>query len=80
MKLRTDRVWNDRIREGTWVHVGLGERVEQANLRWYGHVMRMDKSRYPRTVHKPVVPEGRPKGRPRKTWMNGVDKAFRDRG
>ena len=75
-----DRVRNSRIREETGVEIGLGERVEQANLRWYGHVMRMDRSRYPRKVLESTVPGVRPRGRPRKGWVEGVNEAIRARG
>ena len=75
-----DRVRNSRIREETGVEIGLGERVEQANLRWYGHVMRMDRSRYPRKVMESTVPGARVRGRPRKGWVEGVCDAIRARG
>ena len=75
-----DRVRNNRVRERAGVQWGLGERVEQANLRWYGHVMRMDESRYPRKVLESSVVGERARGRPRKTWMNGVEDAIKARG
>ena len=34
----------------------LREKVEQANLMWFGHVMGMDESRYPQRIHELIVP------------------------
>ena len=53
------------------------ERVEQASLRWYGHVIRMDRSRYPRKVMESMVPGVRARGRPRKGWEEDVYDAIR---
>ena len=56
-----DRVRNDWIQEGTGVKMKLGERIEQANLRWYGHVRRMDEGRHPRRMEESEVPGKRTK-------------------
>ncbi len=67
---RRDRMRNERIR---WE---LSERpiletVGEGRLRWYGHVKRIEDTRYPRKMLQ-WIPEGRrPQGRPRKRWMEG---------
>ena len=75
-----DRVRNERIREQTGVQMRMGERAEQARLRCYGHVMRMDEGRYVRKIHESSMPGVRPRGRPRKRWLDGVYEAIKARG
>ena len=75
-----DRIRNERIRERTGVQMRLGERAEQAILRWYGHVKRMGENRYAWRILESCVPGVRPRGRPRKRWMEGVNEAIRSRG
>ena len=56
------------------------EFVERGQLRWYGHVKRMDDSRYPRKYLE-WKPDGRrPVGRPRKRWLENIDASLRKRG
>ena len=40
--MKFDIIRDCRFCERAGVLIGLGERVEQATLGWYGHVMRMD--------------------------------------
>lgn len=47
---RLDRVRNERVRQMTGVQCSIGEGAEQAVLRWYGHVMRMDEGRYAQKI------------------------------
>ena len=54
--------------------------VEEARLKWYGHVIRMREGRIPRRYLQ-WKPEGRrPIGRSCKRWLDGVDEAVRRRG
>ena len=55
----------------------MGERAEQARLRWYGHVMRMDDGRYARKISESSMQGVRPRGRPRKRWVDGVYDAIK---
>jgi hypothetical protein len=46
--------------------------IEKKILQWYGHVKRMSEERIT-TLNMEWIPEERRKrGRPRKTWMEGV--------
>lgn len=56
------------------------EFVERNQLRWYGHVMRMEEERYPAKFYQ-WKPRGRsPVGRPRKRRSDGVREAIEARG
>ncbi len=47
-------------------------RVREARLRWYGHTMRSDEDSVARSVLR-LDPGGRrPRGRPKKRWMDSV--------
>ena len=56
------------------------EEIERDNLRWYGHVMRMDEERKPKKYLKWTPRGKRPAGRPRRRWIEGVEKAMDRRG
>ena len=76
---RWDRVRNVQIREDLNVTALLDE-IERRKLQWYGHVMRMEEGRCPKK-YLDWRPQGkRPVGRPRKRWIEGVEKAVRRRG
>jgi hypothetical protein len=49
---------------------------EKKRLQWYGHVKRMPEERKPKLILKCVPAERRKRGRPRKTWMEGVHAAM----
>ncbi|XP_076037279.1 uncharacterized protein LOC143022795, partial [Oratosquilla oratoria] len=71
---RFDHIRNDAISQELEVE-GIFEIVERAQLRWFGHVKRMDQERTAKT------PTGkRPVGRPRKRWIKNIDDGLRRRG
>ena len=55
-------------------------RVEQKVLKWFGHVERMDDSRFARRVMIAALNGGRVRGRPRFGWMEGGLGQQRDDG
>jgi hypothetical protein len=46
--------------------------IERKRLQWYGHVKRMQDYRLPKLIMEWKPGERRKRGRPRKTWMEGV--------
>lgn len=76
---KRDKMRNTRIREDLKVPPLL-EFIEKRRLQWFGHVKRMPQARYP-NKYLAWRPEGkRPVGRPRKRWLDCVDKSLRKRG
>ena len=54
--------------------------IERNQLRWYGHVMRMDENRQPVKFYKWTPAGKRPVGRPRKRWKEAIHDALVARG
>jgi hypothetical protein len=53
--------------------------IERKRLQWYGHVKRMQEERIPKLIMEWILKERRKRGRPRKTWMEGVRAAMKTR-
>jgi hypothetical protein len=53
--------------------------IERKRLQWYGHVKRMQEERLPKLIMEWILGERRKRGRPRKTWMEGVRAAMTTR-
>ncbi|XP_045464709.1 uncharacterized protein LOC123673965 [Harmonia axyridis] len=75
---RTERIRNERIREIMGVKSNIVNDIRTKQLIWFGHVQRMPDNRIPKKIFK-WTPQGRRRrGRPRKSWREGVDKEMRD--
>jgi len=53
--------------------------IEQKRLQWYGHVKRTPEERIPKLIMDWIPRERKKRGRPRKTWMEGVQAAMTTR-
>jgi len=53
--------------------------LERKRLQWYGHVKRMQEERLPKLIMEWIPGERGKRGRPRKTWMEGVRAAMKTR-
>jgi hypothetical protein len=53
--------------------------IERKMLQWYGHVKRMQEERLPKLIMEWIPGERRKRGRPRKTWIEGVREAMKTR-
>ena len=53
--------------------------IEQKRLQWHGHVKRMPEERMPKLIMDWIPRDRRKRGRPRKTWMEGVQAAMTTR-
>src|SRR5699024_1416738 len=69
---RRDRVRNVVVRENLNIESLLLE-VERAQLRWFGHVLRMPHERTVRRILNAVPSSRRPVGRPPIRWMDQVE-------
>jgi hypothetical protein len=52
--------------------------IEKKRLQWYGHVKRMPQERIPKLIMEWIPWERRNRGRPRKTWLEGVTTSSHD--
>ena len=50
--------------------------MEKKRLQWYGHIKRMSEERILKLIMERIRQERRKSGRPRKTWMEGVQTAM----
>jgi hypothetical protein len=53
--------------------------IERKRLQWYGHGKRMQEERIPKLIMEWIPGKRRKRGRPRKTWMEGVRAAMKTR-
>jgi hypothetical protein len=66
-KTRRDKIRNETIRKNLGVPP-LQIEIEESQLRWAGHVLRMGKERIVWKVFEAKAQVRRPVGRPRQTW------------
>ena len=80
-KSRMERVKNEDIKEimGVKGKPDIIVIIEQKRLQRYGHVKRMPEERIPKLIMDWIPREGRERGRPRKTWIEGVQAAMTTR-
>lgn len=73
---RLDCVRNEEVKREIGIEGSIMEAVERKRLIWYGHVERMSDERLPKQVMK-YMPRGyRRRGRPKKSWNEGIRKAM----
>jgi hypothetical protein len=54
--------------------------INTRQLKWYGHVQRMEEGRLPKQVMKWSPPGRRKRGRPRLTWVEGIRGLMGEKG
>lgn len=77
-KTRYDRVRNEDIREITKQEL-IKTEMENRQLSWYGHIMRMDRNRLVKKVLETGRMGKRKRGRPRKTWIEEIEQIGKNR-
>ena len=72
---------NEEIKEilGVKRKLDIIDSIEERRLQWYGHVRRMPEERIAKLIMEWIPRERRKRGRPRKTWMEGVQAAMTTR-
>jgi hypothetical protein len=78
-KTRRDRIRNKIIRDIVGVQSIKGY-VERSQFSWYSHVNRIDDKRIVKRVYEVRGTGKRPRGRPRKTWKEGLQEVTRKKG
>ena len=74
-----DRVPNKELRERLGI-VDITSLLQQNRLRWYGHVLRKDDNDWVKKCMVYEVVGSRPRGRPKMTWLEVVQKDCKVRG
>src|SRR5215510_269246 len=77
-KSRMEKIENERIKEimGVKGKPDIIDIIEKKILQWYGHIKRMPEERIPKLIMEWKPEERRKRGRPRKTWMEGLQAAM----
>ncbi|XP_012228171.2 uncharacterized protein [Linepithema humile] len=76
---RKDRIQNEEVRRRMGIDGTLYDDIERMQLIWYGHVQRMGEERLPKKIMKWVPQQRCKRGRPKKTWKEGVVRAMSTR-
>jgi hypothetical protein len=78
---RMERIKNEHMEEtmGIKGKQDIIDIVEKKRLKWYGHVKRILEERIPKVIMEWIPLEKRKRGRPRKTWIEGVQAAMATR-
>ena len=78
-KTRRDRIRHERIRDGL-KQKSVDEILQKRQLKWFGHVVRMDERRTPRQIMDARMEGRRGRGRPRKLYMDKIEDIARKTG
>ena len=76
---RKDRIINVNIRQQIGLEETVIKEIEQNQLTWYGHVLRMAEGRLPKIALKWITKQKRARGRLKKNWVEGIKKAMNER-
>jgi hypothetical protein len=69
---RRDKIRNEVIRARLNMKQDIVRRIQHRRLRYYGHIERMNESRYPKIAMYGYVHGQRSRGRPKKRWMDMI--------
>ena len=78
-KTRRDRVRNNIIREEVG-QTAIQEHIKKKELRWFGHLNRLDENRIPRKVFEARTEGTRTRGRPRMEWEKYITDIAKEKG
>ena len=77
---RKDKIRNNIIKQKMNVTRSLLEDIKTKQLKWYGHVQRMEQGRLPKKVMKWSPPGRRKRGRPKLTWAEEIRGLMGEKG
>ena len=67
-----DKIRNNRIRQSLDLNHTIIDRVNHRRMKLFGHIQRMNSTRYPKILMEANIAEKRPKGRPAKRWTDCI--------
>ena len=77
---RKDKIRNTIIKQKMNITRSLVDDIETKQLQWYGHVSIMEEGRLPKEVMKWRPPGRRKRGRPKRTWADGIRGLMGEKG
>ena len=77
---RRDRCRNEDVRRELGVTRDVVNEIRHRRLGYFGHVVRMSQSRMPNLLLYGRVRGNRPRGRPKKRWLDGIGEDCRIAG
>ena len=72
----TDRVSNVEVRARTGQEIAENT-VRKRRMKWYGHIARLNKERWPSIVQNWKPTGRRPADRPKQRWMDNIEKQLK---
>lgn len=75
-----DRVKNEDIRVRMKAENTIMDTINENQLKWYGHLCRMEGERLPQKVWKWIPAERNKRGRPRRKWIKNITTEMERRG
>jgi len=69
---RRDRIRNKEVCDRIGLLQDVANRIHQRRMQYFGHVQRMDHTRYPKLALHGYVDGTRRQGRPKKRWIDMV--------
>jgi hypothetical protein len=76
---RMDKIRNEAIRTKMGIKKNIVQETEEQQLRWYGHVKRMEDGKIVKQVAEWKPQRKRKRGRPIKTWKDGMRESVKRR-
>lgn len=77
---KMEHIPNQEIRNIMHAEETVVDRIQIRGLKWFGHLLRMDENRWPQRIFKWTPPGRRKRGRPRRSWNEGMRKAMQRHG
>lgn len=76
---RLERRTNVEVRDIMDARETVIDRIERRGLKWFGHILRMPEGRWPKRIFRWRPPGRRKRGRPRRSWNEGIRNAMEAR-
>lgn len=76
---RLEHIRNERIREIMKAPTTIIDEIRTKQLIWFGHVQRMNQERLPKKIIDWRPPGRRKRGRPRRSWRDGINEVLEER-
>ena len=76
---RLQKIPNTAIRTKMQAEQSILDRIQRRQLKWYGHLLRMEDSRWSKKIYQWTPHGRRRRGRPQQSWRNQVTDFMKSR-